>query len=235
FTINRNIIERHCQALIDANVGVNWKTATRADLIDEALLDLMKKSGCVKLEIGVESGSDRIKKIIHKDVTNDQIKRAFTLINKSGIGSGAFFMAGFPDETIEDMEQTFQLMKDIDAGEIAFNIFDPMPGSTEYDRCIERGLVPAGPDWNNFPLWPDAHYVSNISREDFTEEANKIAKWLFTRNNSFRAKFKRNRHLILFLLKNDPAFLLKKTFNLINRRMKVRSLKSGPGCCPRKS
>jgi anaerobic magnesium-protoporphyrin IX monomethyl ester cyclase len=234
FTINRSIIENQCRAFIDADIGINWKTATRADLIDEDILNLMKKSGCVKLEIGVESGSDRIKKIIHKDVSNDQIMRAFSLINKSGIGSGAFFMAGFPDETIDDMDQTFQLMKELDAGEIAFNIFDPMPGSTEYDRCIERGLVPKDPDWNNFPLWPDAHYVSNISRENFTERANKIAKWLFIHNNSLKSKLRRNKHLILFLLKNDPGLLFKKGYRFINERMKVHSLKSEPGCCEKK-
>lgn len=232
FTINRSIIEKHCKALIAADLGINWKTATRADLIEEDLLKLMKQSGCVKLEIGVESGSDRIKKIIHKDVTNEQIKQAFSLINKSGIGSGAFFMAGFPDETLEDMEQTFQLMKELDAGEIAFNIFDPMPGSTEYDRCIERGLVPEDADWNNFPLWPDAHYVSNISREDFTEHANTIAKWLFNQNNSLRGKFRRNRQLILFLLRNDPVFLLKKGYRFINQRIKAHALKADSRRCP---
>lgn len=234
FTINRSIIEKYCQALIDADLRINWKTATRADLIDEDLLNVMKKSGCVKLEIGVESGSDRMKKIIYKDVTNEQIKLAFTLINKSGIGSGAFFMAGFPDETIEDLEQTFQLMKELDATEIAFNIFDPMPGSTDYHKCIERGLIPKNPNWNNFPFWPDAHYVSNISREDFTKYANTIAKWLFNWNNSLKIKFRRNKHFILFMIKNDPGFLLKKGYQFIKQRIKVHSLKMNQNCQKRK-
>lgn len=233
FTINRSIIEKHCRAIIDADLKINWKTATRADLIDKDLLNLMKKSGCVKLEIGVESGSDRMKKIIHKDVTNEQIKKAFALINKSGIGSGAFFMAGFPDETIEDLGQTFQLMKEIEAAELAFNILDPMPGSADYNKCIEHGLIPQNPDWNNFSFWPDAHYVSNISKEDFTDYVNMIARWLFGWNNSFKVKFRRNKHHIVFLLKNDPAFLLKKIYRFIKQRIKVRLLKNNAGPCPK--
>jgi anaerobic magnesium-protoporphyrin IX monomethyl ester cyclase len=225
FTINKPTILKYLKAIKDSGLNINWKTATRADLIDEELLDVMKKSGCVKLEIGVESGSDRIKKVINKDVTNEQIKNAFKMINKSGIGSGAFFMAGFPDETMDDLEQTFNLMQELDATEISFNIFDPMPGSSEYDKCIQLGLVPEHPDWNNFPFWPDAHYVRDISREDFSEYANMMAKWLFKRNNSLRIKFKRNRQLFLFLLKNDPQFLAKKIYRLIKRRTKVRSLK----------
>jgi len=229
FTINKTLIMKYLQAILDAGIKINWKTATRADLIDEELLALMAKSGCVKLEIGVESGSDRIKKLINKDVTNDQIKRSFELINRSGIGSGAFFMAGFPEETKEDLDQTFQLMKELNDTELAFNVFDPMPGSSEYEKCISLGLVPEHPDWNDFPFWPDAHYVRDISREDFTEYANMIAKWLFTRNNSFQVKFKRNRQLFMTLLRNDPQFLVKKIYQVIKRRTHVRTLKGTGG------
>jgi len=224
-TINREIVRKYCNAIIDAKLKITWKTATRADLVDENLLKLMKKAGCVKLEIGVESGSDRIKNLIRKDVTNDQIKRSFDLINRIGIGSGAFFMAGFPEETIEDLQQTFQLMKELNATELAFNIFDPMPGSREYEKCIRFGLVPENPNWNNFPFWPDAHYVNKINREDFSNYVNMVAKWLYARNNRLRIKFRRNKRQILFLLTNDPGFLLKKICHLIARRTKVRKLK----------
>ncbi len=227
-TINRNIIRKYCDALIESQVKIDWKTATRADLVDDEILSLMQKSGCVKLEIGVESGSERMKKIIRKDVTNDQIRRAFQLIDKYGIGSGAFFMAGFPDETVEDLEQTFALMKELPVTEIAFNILDPMPGSTDYDRCIELGLVPENPDWSRFPFWPDAHYMKFVPEDVFKYHANTMAKWLHTRNNSFRFKFKRNRKLILSLAKNDPVYLLEKIRTYARRRLNAVQLrKSG--------
>lgn len=231
FTINKDTIKKYLTAIKDSGLNINWKTATRADLIDEDLLAVMKKSGCVKLEIGVESGSDRIKKVIHKDVTNEQILKAFNMINKSGIGSGAFFMAGFPEETLDDLGQTFQLMKELNASEIAFNIFDPMPGSSEYEKCIKMGLVPEHPDWNNFPFWPDAHYVRDISKEDFTRKANLMAKWVFTRNNSLKIKFMRNKQLFMYLLMNDPQFLLKKIYRFVKRRTKVRSLRLKGDAC----
>lgn len=224
-TINRKIIEKYCNATIRSKLKINWKCSTRANLIDKDLLRLMKKAGCVKLEIGVESGSDSMRKLIHKDITNDEIKRAFALINRSGIGSGAFFMAGFPEETINDLEQTFQLMKELNAAELAFNIFDPMPGSEEYEKCIRLGLVSPNPDWNDFPFWPDAHYVSNINKEDFSNYANMIAKWLYNRNNSLICKFRRNKYYILFLLFNDPLFLIKKIYGFFMRRILVQRLR----------
>ncbi len=223
-TINRNIIKKYCNALIDSGVKIDWKTATRADLVDDEILSLMQKSGCVKLEIGVESGSDRMKRIIKKDVTNDQIRNAFNLIDKYGIGSGAFFMAGFPDETIEDLDQTFSLMKELPVTEIAFNILDPMPGSTDYERCMELGLVPENPDWSSFRFWPDAHYMKFVSEEAFKLQADIMAKWLFARNNSLRFKFKRNRKLIFSLAKNNPVYLLEKIKTYAMRRLNSMQL-----------
>jgi radical SAM superfamily enzyme YgiQ (UPF0313 family) len=224
FTINRKVIQKYCNAIIDSKLKINWKTATRADLIDEDMIRLMKRSGCVKLEIGVESGSDRMKKIIRKDVTNEQIKRAFDLINRNGLGSGAFFMAGFPEETVEDLEQTFALMKELNAAEIAFNIFDPMPGSSEYEKCIQLGLTPENPDWNNFPFWPDAHYMKYVERDQFGKYADMMAKWLYDSNNSLKHKFRRNRHYIYFLLKNDPLYLVEKVYRYTMRRKNVLRL-----------
>jgi radical SAM superfamily enzyme YgiQ (UPF0313 family) len=225
FTINKSVVERYCKAILDSKLKISWKTATRADLVDEQILKLMKKAGCCKLEIGVESGSDRIKRIILKDVTNDQIRHGFAMINKTGIGVGAFFMAGFPEETSDDLSQTFELMKELEATEMVFNIFDPMPGSTEYEKCVRFGLISPSPDWNNFPLWPDAHYVRDISREEFTDYVNMVAKWLYNKNKSFANRFRRNKYLVSTLLKNDPVFLLKKVYKFIKRRNETMQFK----------
>ncbi len=225
FTINRKVIERYCRAIIDSRLKISWKTATRADLVDEELVVLMRQAGCVKLEIGVESGSDHIKRLINKDVSNADILRAFALIRRKGIGAGAFFMAGFPEETIEDLQATFDFMKELKPDELAFNIFDPMPGSSEYDKCIEMGLITVEPDWNDFPLWPDAYFVKNIKREQFDKKVEEIARWLYGYNNSLSVRLKRSRQHLIFLLKNDPVLLIKKSLAYLIRRLKVRSAK----------
>ena len=158
FSINRDIVLRYCQAIIDSGLEFMWRTATRADLVTEELLPWMKRSGCAKLEIGVESGSPRIQRLIHKDIDNNDVIRAFDLLKREHIPSGAFFMAGFPEETLDDLQQTFSLMKSIPCLEIAFNIFDPMPGSELLDTCVHLGLVPDKPDWSTFLFWPDNHF-----------------------------------------------------------------------------
>lgn len=226
FSVHKKIVMKYCKSLAEADLKVRWRTATRADLVDDEILYWMKKSGCVKLEIGVETGSPRMQKIIKKDVDNDLVKKAFGLIKANGIATGAFFMAGFPDETKEDMEQTFALMKELGIEEIAYNIFDPMPGSDLLKRCEELGLVSKDADWSNFRFWPDNHFMANMSREEFLAKATEIGKWVYVYNNSYSVKFRKLKSLIWFYILNDPGMLIKKAANYFGRRKRVRQLRT---------
>lgn len=214
-TISEDTVRKYCDAIIESGLRITWKGATRADLLNPELVRHLRRAGCVKMEIGVESGSERIRERIKKDVTDEQIRGAFNLLAQHGIGSGAFFMAGFPEETLDDIMQTWELMKRLNVDEMAFNILDPMPGSDEYEKCIAMGLVPEDADWNDFPFWPDAHYVRDIDPETFTKTVVEIADWLFKRNNSLRHRFRRNRRMVLAMLRNDPRLLAGKILKKI--------------------
>lgn len=224
FSINRDIVLRYCQAIIDSGLEFMWRTATRADLVTEELLPWMKRSGCAKLEIGVESGSPRIQRLIHKDIDNNDVIRAFDLLKREHIPSGAFFMAGFPEETLDDLQQTFSLMKSIPCLEIAFNIFDPMPGSELLDTCVHLGLVPDKPDWSTFLFWPDNHFMKYVTPEEFNRQAYIMAEWIYTFNNRWLNLLRRKGYLSWFLLKHDPQFFFKKILERLKKRIKVKSL-----------
>lgn len=66
-----------------------------------------------------------------------------------------------------------------------------------------------------------------VSEDLFRHQANMMAKWVHTRNNSFRFKFKRNRKLIFSLVKNDPMYLLEKIGTYAKRRLNSIQLKRG--------
>ena len=226
FSVHKKVITKYCKDLAEANLNVRWRTATRADLVEDEILYWMKKAGCLKLEIGVESGSPRMQKMIAKDIDNELVKKAFRLIKANGIATGAFFMAGFPEETEDDMNHTFNLMKELGIEEIAYNIFDPMPGSELLKRCEQLGLVSKDIDWSDFRFWPDNHFMINMKREDFIVKATEIGKWVYMYNNSLPVKFRKIKSLLWFYILNDPGTLVKKAFHYIGRRNKVRRLRS---------
>lgn len=211
FTANVKKIEELCRAIIEVGLKITWKTATRIDLIDDDVLTLMRQAGCVQLQIGIETGSRRMATIVTKDVDPFLSIEAVRRIQSHGIGAGAFFMAGFPSETEEDLHETFSLMKQLGADEMVLNIFDPMPGSAFFEELRQKeGLLPRQIDWKDFPLWPDRHFATEIEPGQFETLVETMADWLFRYNNRFVNKWRKNKPELLFLIRHDRPFLRQK-------------------------
>lgn len=207
FSLKKNYGMEMCDAILNSGLGVVWTTDTRVDRVDDELIGAMKKAGCVYLDLGIETGSDRMSVIIKKDITRDQVLRAIEIINRHGIASGAFFMAGFLEETIDDLNETFDLIKKCKTTHMALNVWDPMPGSELYDQAMQMGVIPKGADWADFPLWPDSHFAVKMTPEEFLAKCNEIAEYVYKYNNSFPTYFRKVAPKVLTLLKKDPAYL----------------------------
>lgn len=168
FTVNRKRILKLCQAIIDSKLDILWTCTTRVDLVDDELLASMKRAGCIRIDLGVESGSDRMLKIIDKGITIEKVKWAIKLIHKHKIQVSAFFMAGFPEETEEDLLQTIDLMKSIKVETMCLSIFTPYPGTALYDMAQSLGVIPEVTDWADFDHHsPENFFMAKIDREVF--------------------------------------------------------------------
>ena len=101
---------------IFARFQFNWRAMAHVQTFlsasDETLLALHQQ-GCVELFVGVESGSPRILRKIHKTADIDVIKSSLFAVMKSGIAVKAYFIYGFPGETCDDFEMTYQLAKNL--------------------------------------------------------------------------------------------------------------------------
>ena len=75
---------------------------TRIDAVDEELLDLASRAGCVQIDYGVESGNPDTLKKIHKPHTVEMVRRAIPMTRRHGIRPVVFFILGFPWETPHD-------------------------------------------------------------------------------------------------------------------------------------
>ena len=123
----------------------------------------------------IESGSERMIKAIHKDITMDMVMKAVDLLDKHGLKYEAFFMIGFPDETREDMEKTFGLMKSLKNGSVCFSIFTPYPGTEQYDIAKSHGLIPNSPDWSRFSHQSNEnHFMKNMKKDEFRSYVEEI-------------------------------------------------------------
>jgi len=113
------------------NKKFTWVLAcgVRCDCIDEEFIRKAKEAGCYSVYLGVETGSPELLKKINKGETLEQIRYAFELCKKVGIETVAFYMLGLPGETIETMNQTIRLAKEIDSDYCKFTITVPFPST----------------------------------------------------------------------------------------------------------
>ena len=222
FTINRDITIELCNALRDSGSPITWKTATRADVLDDEILAAMREGGCVQLQLGIETGSLRMSKLIEKDVELKAAYHAVRMINRHGIAAGTFFIVGYPQETEEDMRETFAMMKSIGTTDVVLNVFDPMPGSSLWDTTKQRQLLPESEleiDWPTYPLWPDAHYVTDVESERFNRTVEEISDWCWKYNHSTAALIRRMKPQLSYMLKNDRQALVRKGWSFFKKRL----------------
>ena len=130
-----------CEALLREPYRIWWGCQVRVNLFDVELGRLMKKAGCVQVDIGVESGSPRVLKAIQKDETVEQIEAAFKACHDAGLAPMGTFLVGCPEETMEDVELTRQLVKRIRPSFAEFFYLIPYPGSELYRQAVEHGWL----------------------------------------------------------------------------------------------
>jgi len=150
FTMNKPRTMEILDKIISKGLKMEWLCDTRVDTLDEEMLKLMKRSGCTRVKIGVESGSDKILKAIKKGITTDQVKNAVKLIKEAGISITTYFMIGFPGETDEDIRKTISLAEEIDSDYHSLSVVAPYFG-TEVHKDLEKdGFDFDKPHWEYF-------------------------------------------------------------------------------------
>ncbi|MBI4472050.1 MAG: cobalamin B12-binding domain-containing protein [Acidobacteria bacterium] len=147
FTIKKPRVHEFCRELIARNMRVNWSCITRLDLIDEETLDLMKQSGCNNIWLGVESGTERILEVVGKDLSMAKIRSKVGLLNRMQMPWSGFFMIGLPSETVDEMWQTYEFMKELNPAYAEVNIFNPLPGTDLYHLAEKQGKLDRSEIW----------------------------------------------------------------------------------------
>jgi radical SAM superfamily enzyme YgiQ (UPF0313 family) len=149
FTFDKEWVYGFCQAMIAEFGGkIPWACQTRVDCVDAELFRTMKAAGCLQIDFGVESGSERIQEVLSKRTPPETVLRAFQVTRAVGIRTCATFIIGSPDERKEDVEASFALAKKIDADYTAFYFSTPYPGTKLWDMAVESGWVARDTDFN---------------------------------------------------------------------------------------
>lgn len=150
-TVNAAQIEALCREIRRRRLRVHWQGATRVDIVDAALMRLMRESGCTQLKFGVESGSQAILDRMRKGITIKQVRTAFAGAREAGLKTGAYFILGYVGETPETLEATIRLACELRPDYVMFYPGVPLPGTLFHDDAVSAGLI--DPDyWKGYTL-----------------------------------------------------------------------------------
>ncbi|HEX8184754.1 MAG TPA: PhpK family radical SAM P-methyltransferase [Blastocatellia bacterium] len=101
-----------CRMMIKNDYGFDWYSYFRCSNSDEEAIDLMAKSGCKGVFLGIESGSATILKNMNKAATPEKYIEGMKLLHERGIITFGSFIIGFPGETDETVDETFQFIRE---------------------------------------------------------------------------------------------------------------------------
>jgi radical SAM superfamily enzyme YgiQ (UPF0313 family) len=182
-TLNVKTFTAFCDELIARNLPVQWFSNARADnLTDPAFVHRLKRAGCWMLALGIESESDDVRKDMAKRLERQKIQTAFRNMRDAGIKSFAFFIYGYPGETVETMDQTTRYAIELDPDFANFYPAVPYPGTAMYDKCVRDGLLdPATADWSKMEY---SYYIlrgNGLDEETVMAAINRAKRRFFLR------------------------------------------------------
>ena len=181
FTFGKKRLLEICNGL--GELPVTWDCDSRVDSIDPDAVKQMAKSGCIKIAFGVESGSEKILKLIKKRITREQIENAFRWAKDAGIMTSGFLMIGsHPTETREDLDRTLRFMKQIKPDFLMVYCAVPFPG-TELNRIMAENNLILSHDWDEYdivrsrPVWK----TFNFSPEELVIQQQRLYRSFYLR------------------------------------------------------
>ena len=137
-------MESLCEGIKRRNLQIMFSTTARASIINEDIIDVLYDAGCRCINIGLESGDQRMLDTMNKGVTIEQNMKAIEIARKVGIFVEYPCMVGNIGETEESMISTFKMLKELAWGDFQwrFPFFcTPYPGTDIYRYAIEKGLI----------------------------------------------------------------------------------------------
>jgi len=196
FTIKQDKILSLCKLIKEKNIKVKWGCQTRANLVDKKLLKEMHSAGCMKISFGVETGSQRVRYLLNKYISDEAFRNACKWCKEIGIETNAFFMFGHPTETIEEMEQTIKFAKELDTDYAAFYITTIVPASLLFNIALKEKLV-------NSDVW-EKYMLGKVELPAYIPEKLNFKILEEMHRKAFRSFYLRPKYILkrIFKLKN---------------------------------
>jgi len=169
FPINRKFVKEFCRYVISKGNSFHFIAGTgiRLSVLDDEMLELMKKANFGRMfGVGIESGVPRIRDLMEKSLTQEQLYRGIELLNKHGFRPSGNFIIGYPGETKADIAETISVALKLKLWGASFTPFAPLPGSDATNQLIKSGEIPKDFDFTRLDLDAVLYAPKGMTREE---------------------------------------------------------------------
>jgi radical SAM superfamily enzyme YgiQ (UPF0313 family) len=174
FTFDRKRVLQICEGIHKRDLRFIWSCDTRADALDEEVLQAMRASGCDRISLGVESAAPEILKTINKRTTPEKILAATAMAKKFGFQVRYYLIAGNRGETTATLNASFDFLARAKPNQFLFYFLILYPGTMEFALAEKNGLVDREIFFNKD--WPYFAYPLPENQDDYFRQ---MVHWLF--------------------------------------------------------
>lgn len=146
FTVSHKWMRGFAKAVKEANLKVQYECITRAERLNDEVIQILAETGCFRIWIGAESGSQKIIDAMDRRVDVDLVRDQLVASRKAGIETGTFIMVGYPGETYTDIMHTVRYLESALPDQFTITKSYPIKGTALYDEVEEK--INVRPDWN---------------------------------------------------------------------------------------
>ncbi len=166
-----------CDGIIERKMKLPWGCGTRADAVTKDLVAKMSKANCDEVMFGVESGCQRMRDVLKKQVTNAQCENAIKWTKEAGIFVTVSVILGYPGETKETLQESLDFVRRVEPDDVWLCHATPFPGTELRELVKSYG-------WKMSEKW-ELYNTMNPIFEDPALPAKDIAEMRMNFYNKF--------------------------------------------------
>ena len=145
FTVSHKWMKGFAEAMKASGLKIEYECITRAERMNDEIIQILKDTGCIRVWIGAESGSQKIIDAMDRRVDVNLVRDQLIATRKAGIETGTFIMVGYPGETYDDILQTAKYLVDALPDQFTITKSYPIKGTALHDEI--SSTITNQPDW----------------------------------------------------------------------------------------
>ena len=145
FTISHKWMEGFAAAVKAKGLKIQYECITRAERMNDEIIQILKATGCIRVWIGAESGSQKIIDAMDRRVDVNLVRDQLIATRKAGIETGTFIMVGYPGETYPDILKTAKYLEDALPDQFTITKSYPIKGTPLHDEIMSN--ITYQPNW----------------------------------------------------------------------------------------